>query len=264
VVLSAQEPPLADAPLNPPPAPASPLAALGRATDRSAQRAALQRLLAEEEARRSPPSAPPDQERASSLRLRALLALQPLLELPESPLPPGRATPGARERLVVELSDHLATGGGRAALQARWRADLSAHNPGAAAHPGFAPFADDLEVLPALAEALRDLARAARAKRPPPAGALGALDVAAAALAPDRWSGLHGGAPTAWLAALLTARFEPGSYARLAAECDAALEAAGRLRESQQSPTWELAALASAVYSRVCGALALCEELSST
>ena len=264
MVFQPEEPRLADAPdIQSTPeraAPASPLTALARAGDRAGQQAVLARCLEEEAARLASRSG---HQPAARLRLRALLALRPSLGLPTSPLPAGLSSPGARERLVVELSEQLASDGGHALLQARWRADLAAHNPAAAAHPEFARLAEAIDALPALVEGLRDLARAARARRPAPGAAVAALEAAATTLAPERLAGLCEGVPAEWLAALLSARLEPGPHARLAAECDAALEAAGRLRESQQSPTWELAALASVVNSRVCSALALCEELST-
>ncbi len=266
MVFQAAGAPLADAPHSRSMAPAAPLAALARARGRPEQLATLQRSIAEEEEVLVGASAPgpalQGPARASKLRLLALSALRPAVELPASPLPAGPATPGARERLIVELCEHLASGGTRGALQASWREDLAARNPGAASHPEFPRLAEAVEALPALAEALRDLARAARVKRLAARATIDALSAAAQPLSPERFAGLGAGVPAAWLAALLPARLEPGLFARLAAECDAALDAAGRLREAQRSPHWELAALASVVSSRVCCALALCEEAS--
>jgi hypothetical protein len=190
--------------------------------------------------------------RSALLRLLALAACGPALLWPEGSGTAPPSTPGARERLVIEVSERP--------VWPEWPGLLPARNPAAAAADpaGFARFAACLADLPRLALALRDVARAARARRPAPADALAVLEGALAALAPHTWAP-RAGAPAAWFAYRLPDRTEPGAAARLAAECDAALEAAGLLWESQQSPPWALAALASLVFSRLCSALSLCQ-----
>jgi hypothetical protein len=197
---------------------------------------------------------------ASLLRLLALAACGPSLLGPSSQAPAGPATPGARERLVILLCDASAAGQDFSALHADLCAGLAARNPLAAAHPQFGRFTACLAGLPRAALALRDLSKAARAHRPAPQEALAALCAAATTLSPPAWSGLHESVPAAWFSALCPARAEPGFWGSLAAECDAALEAAGLVWEAQQSPPWQLAALGALVFSRLCSVLALCED----
>lgn len=253
----------------------SPLAGLGRPKERAGQAAELERRVRAEASRFAEAldkllaNALPVEAstalltaRCSLLRLLALAACGPALLSPESPESAPSAVPGARERLVIEVSEHASDRAALEALRRRWLAELSA-NPRLPQDP-LAALLQGAAQLPHLVLWLRDIARVARARRlsalPQPEATV--TRAALLGFQPTGWSTLRTGAPAAWVSSLCPPLAEPGPAARLAAECDAALEAAGRLREATQSPAWELAALAGLLFSRTCSVLALWGELA--
>jgi hypothetical protein len=262
----------ARAPLEPGP---SPLDGLGDAPDRAAQleradararsEAALLVSLGKQAAR-----AQGAREAASLVvalhsslcRLVALAAAAAPLRLPEDPAS-GDLPPPGEQSLIAELDERARSGSDFSSAQEEWLARLLHDNPAAAAAPQFRTFFAGLGQSLRTALALRTLRDEARA------GRLGAdaeaLAGGVAGWQPVRWSALRGGARAGWWAEL----FPPAPPAepplsRLARECSAALDAAGRLWSARGLSLSAFTSLASALTARTACTLALWQELAAS
>src|SRR5437868_4891420 len=227
-----------------------PLAALGAAPDRDAQRTAAQEGLRAEAQRllglgreaaqlgassgssatelAAHPTLPPGgvlvAVHASLLRLLALSSASTLLELPED-LQSGQLPPPALDALLAEIDSREASGSDFAAAQEEWLARLSRDNP-SAANPVFRTFFAGVSQSLRLALSLRSWREQARDGRLPAdletaVGAIGAWQ-------PERWRTLRHGVPAAWIRELCPPQPEAPPLARLARECELALDLAGR------------------------------------
>jgi hypothetical protein len=194
---------------------------------------------------------------ASLLRLAALAAVHPLLALPEDLLA-GSLPPNGGDALVREMDERAALGSDFASAQEEWLARLQAGNPAAEA-PSFRPFFAGISQTPRLALALRSFRDAARE------GAVAAdlepLVGAAGAWQPVRWSELRKGIPAAWTADLFPPLPPSSALGSLAAHCEAALDAAGRLFYAKSLSTTGFAALACALFARSACALSLRDQM---
>jgi len=193
---------------------------------------------------------------AALLRLVALSAIHPLLALPEDAgagtLPP----PGAAS-LVREIDERTAAGSDLASAQQEWRARLDADNP-ATSDPSFGAFFAGSSQALRLALALRAFRDAARSGRlatdlEPLVGATGAWQ-------PVRWKEMRKGIPAAWTADLFPEREPSGSLVGLARDCEAGLDAVGRLWTAKSLSTTGFAALACVLFARSASALAFLDE----
>jgi hypothetical protein len=190
---------------------------------------------------------------ASLMRLLALAAASSALLLPEDPQA-GAPPPPAEEALVAEMDQRDITN-----AQEEWLARLLAENPAAAQAPAFRRFyaglSHALRVAPALRR-FRDDARAGLLASDPEAllGAVGGWQ-------PVRWSSLRGGAPSQWMAQLCPTAPAETPLQRLARECSAGLDLAGRLWFARDLSLTGFTALAALFVGRCASAVALWEEL---
>jgi hypothetical protein len=252
---------------------ASPLDGLGAPPTREAQRRLVE-VRAREEARNllalGRRAAHPEEAAASSaagvvaaahaslLRLLALASVHALLTAAEDPKA-GSLPPASVEALVREMDERAASGSDFAGAHEEWLARLAASNE-AASLPGFRTFFAGLSQSLRLAVALRRWRDEARAGTRP--AELEALVGAAGAWQPLRWAQLRRGVPAAWLAELCPPEpAEPDPLARLARECEAALEIASRLWVAQGLSPTGFSSLATLLFARSACALALREEL---
>jgi len=194
---------------------------------------------------------------ASLLRLLSLSAASALLELPED-LQAGELPPAALEPLVAEIDARAASGSDFGAAQEEWLARLLRDNS-SAQDPAFRTFFAGLSQSLRLAVALRAWAPEARKGRLPSdletvVGAIGAWQ-------PERWQSLRHGVPAAWTAELCPPTPDVPPIARLARECDLALDLIGRLWTARNVSRTGFAALATLLFARTCSILALREEL---
>lgn len=207
------------------------------------------------------------QTHSSLLRLFGHAALAPLFELPEDPLAGELLRPAvpAEETLCAEMDSRAASGSEFGSAGEEWLARLTAQNA-SAAHPLFRRFFAGLSQTLRTALALRELRDRARATAGPAItltpGSSAALLGAIGGWQPVRWAELRAGAPADWIAQLCpaTALEEPGP-ARLARECSAALELAGRLWLARDLSLTGFTALASLFTARCASVVALWQEL---
>jgi hypothetical protein len=196
---------------------------------------------------------------ASLLRLLGCAASSSLLFLAED-LQAGPLPPPAEEALVREMDERAAAGSDFAAAQEEWLGRLLHDNPAAAVEPAFrtyfAGLSQALRVALSLRE-FRDEARAGSLAKNPEAllGALGGWQ-------PVRWAQLRHGAPSSWVEQLCPAA-PPGEppLSRLARECSAGLDLAGRLWAARGLSLTGFTALASLLVARCASIVALWEEL---
>jgi hypothetical protein len=195
---------------------------------------------------------------ASLLRLIGHAAAASALWLPEAEDPGGIGLPAA-QALAAEMDARAAAGSDFAAALEEWLARLSAQNR-SAAQPGFRTFFAGLSQVPRTALGLRVFRDEAREGRL--AADCEALLGAVGGWQPVRWASLRAGAPAAWMAELCPAA-PPGEapLARLARECDAALDVAGRLWFASGFSLAAFTSLASLLTARCASAFALWEEL---
>lgn len=195
---------------------------------------------------------------AALLRLVGIAAAAPCLDLaPDADASaPG---PDAADALCAEIDSRAAAGSDFAAAQEEWLARLSADNPGAGT-AGFRTFFAGISQVPRAALAARRFRDEARAGRL--AAGCEALLGAVGGFQPVRWTQLRGGIPAGWIAALCPAP-PPAERAieRLARECHAALDLAGRLWFARGLGPFALTALGSLFTARCAQAVALWEEL---
>jgi hypothetical protein len=194
---------------------------------------------------------------AALSRLVALSAIHPLLALSEDPGAGALPPPGA-DALVREMDQRSAVGSDFASAQQEWLARLQADNP-AASDPSFGPF------FAGSSQALR-LAIALRAFRDGARSGIVATDLeplvgASGAWQPVRWKEMRKGIPARWTADLFPAVDPAPAAGALAAQCDAALDAAGRLWTAKDLSATGFAALACALFARSACALAIVDEL---
>jgi hypothetical protein len=195
---------------------------------------------------------------ASLLRLIGQAAAASALWLPEAEDPGGIGLPAA-QALAAEMDARAAAGSDFAAAQEEWLARLSAQNR-SATQPGFRTFFAGLSQVPRTALGLRTFRDEAREGRL--ATDCEALLGAVGGWQPVRWASLRAGAPAAWMAELCPTA-PPGEtpLARLARECDAALDLAGRLWFASGFSLAAFTCLAGLLTARCASALALWEEL---
>jgi hypothetical protein len=258
-------------PREPLPAGASVLDGVGAETTRSAQHRALlgrtracAQLLLEKgraaAALRANPGAAAAvvAAHASLLRLIGCAAAASALSLPEDPQA-GHLGPPSLSPLLAEMDARTAAGSDFTSAQDEWLARLSAENE-AAAQPGFRTFFAGISQVPRVAIALRafrDDARAGRLARDSEAvlGAIGGWQ-------PVRWAALRRGVPAAFFAHLCPAPPpDETALARLARECESALDVAGRLWFARGVSLGAFTALAAIFTARCASVLALWEEL---
>jgi hypothetical protein len=195
---------------------------------------------------------------ASLLRLIGQAAAASALWLPEAPDPGGIGLPAA-QALAAEMDARAAAGSDFAAAQEEWLARLSAQNR-SAAQPGFRTFFAGLSQVPRTALGLRTFRDEAREGRL--AADCEALLGAVGGWQPVRWASLRAGAPAAWMAELCPAApTGEAPLVRLARECDAALDLAGRLWFASGFSLAAFTSLAGLLTARCASALALWEEL---
>jgi hypothetical protein len=194
---------------------------------------------------------------ASLARLSALSALHPLLALPVDPQA-GALPPAAGEVLVREMDERAAAGSDFASAQLEWLARLEADNPATKA-PGFGPFFAGLSQSLRLSVALRAFRDAARSGSLAPD--LEPLVGTTGAWQPVRWKEMRTGIPASWVAELFPVTEPLAGLAGLAAQCEAALDVAGRLWTAKSLSTAGFAALACALFARSACALAVRDEL---
>lgn len=195
---------------------------------------------------------------AALLRLVGCAAVAPCLRLVpgDDDAAPG---PDAADALCAEMDSRAAAGSDFAAAQDEWLARLMADNPGAGA-AGFRTFFAGISQVPRAALAARRFRDEARAGRL--ASGCEALLGAVGGFQPVRWAPLRGGLPSAWIEALCPAPPPAeGAVERLARECHAALDLAGRLWFARGLRPFALTALASLFTARCAQAVALWEEL---
>ena len=251
---------------GPLPTASDPLWGLGAAASRDAQRASCEDrareqagrfLSAAKQAAAHTDAAALVTTHAALLRLVALSSLHPLLALPEDgdagALPP----PGA-SALVREMDDRAAAGSDFASAQQEWLARLEADNPAAKAPSFGAFFAGSSQAL-RLALALRAFRDAARSGSVP-ATDLEPLVGATGAWQPVRWNEMRKGVPAAWTAELFPEREPSVGLAGLARDCEAGLDAIGRLWTAKSLSSTGFAALACVVFARSATALAFLDE----
>jgi hypothetical protein len=196
---------------------------------------------------------------ASLLRLLGCAAASSLLFLPED-LQAGPLPPPAEEALVREMDERAAIGSDFAAAQEEWLGRLLHDNPAAAAEPAFRTYFAGLSQALRVALSLREFRDEARtgglAKNPEALlGALGGWQ-------PVRWAQLRHGAPSDWVEQLCPAApDEEPPLARLARECSAGLDLAGRLWGARSLSLTGFTALASLLVTRCASIVALWEEL---
>jgi hypothetical protein len=245
--------------------PRDPLAGLGAPPSRDEQRALCERRARDEAtlflalAREAAAHADGGLLRsahASLLRLTALSAIHPLLELPEDLRAGSLPAPGAAA-LLREMDERAASGSDFASAQQEWLGRLEADNPEARV-PAFGPFFAGISQALRLAIALRAMRDAGRA------GTMGTdlepLVGATGAWQPVRWKELRAGIPAAWTADLFPKAHPLGGLAGLAAQSDAGLDVAGRLWAAKALSTTAFAALACALFARSACALAAVDE----
>jgi hypothetical protein len=190
--------------------------------------------------------------------LLALASVHALLAAAEDPQAGALPAP-ALEVLLRDIAERAASGSDFAAAHEEWFARLVADNESARV-PAFRTFFAGLSQALRLAVALRRWRDEARAGAPP--RELEPLVGAAGAWQPVRWSDLRRGIPGAWLRELCPAwPPEPDPLARLARQCDAALDLAGRLWTARGLSSTAFSSLAALLFARSASALALREEL---
>jgi len=251
---------------GPLPTASDPLWGLGESASRDRQRALCEDrareqagrfLAAARQAAASASSAVIAETHAALLRLVALSSLHPLLALPEDP-GAGALPPPAASTLVREMDERAAAGSDFASAQQEWLARLAADNP-AAKDPSFGAFfagsSQALRLGLAL-RALRDAARSgsvASAELEPLVGATGAFQ-------PVRWNDMRKGVPGGWTGALFPEREPSAGLAGVARDCEAGLDAIGRLWTAKSLSATGFAALACALFARSASALAFLDE----
>jgi len=243
-----------------------PVWGLGGSASRDAQRAVCEARAREEASRflaaarqvaAHPGPAGLLQTHAALLRLVALSSVHPLLALPEDP-GAGTLPPPAAAALVREMDERAGAGSDFASAQQEWLAGLEADNP-AAKDPSFGAFFAGSSQALRLALALRALRDAARARSvattdlEPLVGATGAWQ-------PVRWKEMRKGIPAAWTAELFPEREPSEGLPGLARDCDAGLDAIGRLWSAKSLTATGFAALACVLFARSASALAFLDE----
>jgi len=260
-----------------------PLAALGAAPDRDAQRAAAQEGLRAEAQRllglgreaaqlgassgssatelAAHPTLPPGgvlvAVHASLLRLLALSSASTLLELPED-LQCGALPSSGLSALIAEMDSRAASGSDFSAAHEEWLARLLHDNP-AAADAGFRTFFAGMSQWLRVSLALRAWRDDALRGRLSPD--LEAVVGAVGAWQPERWQALRHGIPSAWIRELCPPQPEVSGFARLARECELALDLVGRLWAARGVSLTGFAAVATLLFARTCSALAVREQL---
>jgi hypothetical protein len=194
---------------------------------------------------------------ASLLRLLSLSAASALLELPED-LQAGQLPPASLEAIVAEIDSRASSGSDFASAQEEWLARLLRDNP-SAQEPAFRTFFAGVSQALRLSVALCAWVRDAREGRLPVdletvVGAIGAWQ-------PERWQSLRHGVPAAWTSELCPPEPDAPPVARLARECERALDLIGRLWTARNVSATGFAALATLLFARTCSVLALREEL---
>ena len=261
----------------------SPLDALGAAPDRDGQRSEAQERLRTEAQRllelgreaaqlgsssgasatelTTHPTLPPGgvlvAVHASLLRLLALSAASTLLDLPED-LQCGALPPAGLSALIAEMDSRTASGSDFSSTHEAWLARLL-HDNAAAGDAAFRTFFAGMSQWLRVAIALRawrdDALRGELSKDlEPVVGAVGAWQ-------PERWQALRHGVPSTWMRELCPAQPEIRGLARLARECELALDLLGRLWAAKDVSLTGFAALATLLFARTCSALALREQL---
>ena len=244
-----------------------PLSGLGAPVSRDSQRALCEDRAREEARRfisaaRQAAAAGTDPDvlvsiHAALLRLVALSAIHPLLALPEDAAA-GALPPPGMDALLREMDERAALGSDFAFAQEEWLARLQADNP-ATGGPSFGAFFAGSSQALRLALALRAFRDAARSGKvatdlEPVVGAAGAWQ-------PVRWKEMRRGIPATWTADLFPAAAAASGPAALAAQCEAALDACGRLWTAKGLSPTGFAALACALFARSACALAIVDEL---
>jgi hypothetical protein len=195
---------------------------------------------------------------ASLLRFIGCAAAASALAPPEDPSA-GDAGPPALQPLLDEMDARAAAGSDFASAQEEWLARLSLGNE-AAGQPGFRTFFAGISQVPRFAVALRTFRDEARAGRLAPdceavLGAIGGWQ-------PVRWASLRRGVPAALFSQLCPAPpDQEAALARLARECERALEVAGRLWFARGVSLGVFTALAAIFTARCASVIALWEEL---
>ena len=191
---------------------------------------------------------------ASLMRLLGLASASSAVILMEDPQA-GALPPPAEESLSSEMDQRDIS-----SAQEEWLARLLAENPAAAAQaPAFRTFYAGLSQTLRVAVTLRrfrDEAREGRLADDPEAllGAVGGWQ-------PVRWASLRGGAPSQWIAQLCPAAPSQAPLQRLARECSAGLDLAGRLWSARNLSLTGFTTLAALLVARCASAVALWEEL---
>jgi hypothetical protein len=194
---------------------------------------------------------------ASLLRLLALSSVSTLLSLPED-LQCGPLPAAALSTLLGDIESRAASGSDFSAAHEEWLARLLHDNP-AASDPAFRTFFAGMSQWLRVAVALR--AWREDALRGKPSGDLEAVVGAVGAWQPERWEALRHGIPAAWIRELCPPQPDVPPFARLARECDLALDLIGRLWTARGVSLTGFAALATLLFARTCSALALREQL---
>ena len=194
---------------------------------------------------------------AALLRLVALSAIHPLLALPEHGEAGALPAPGG-DALVREMDERAAAGSDFASAQQEWLARLQADNP-ATGEPSFGAFFAGSSQALRLALALRAFRDAARAGTvatdlEPLVGATGAWQ-------PVRWKEMRKGIPAAWTADLFPEKEPALGLGGLARNCEAGLDAIGRLWAAKSLSATGFSALACVLFARSACALAIVDEL---
>ncbi|HYV66046.1 MAG TPA: hypothetical protein VE964_07370 [Myxococcales bacterium] len=197
---------------------------------------------------------------ASLLRLLALSSAGTLLDLPED-LRAGPLPPDGLQAILAEMDARVASGSDFAGAQEEWLARLLRENP-AASDPAFRTFFAGVSQSLRLSLSLREWREEARSGQLPSdlesaVGAIGAWQ-------PERWQAMRQGVPAAWIRELCAPEPPGAPLPRLARECELALDAAGRLWTAKNLSLTGFAALATLLFARTCGAVALCEEIGAS